>query len=40
MEVIKTTTRFWDSKGVDVFHGDDETSYHIHLLHTTAEIKF
>ena len=28
--------RFWDSKGVDVFHGDDETSYHIHLLHQTA----
>jgi hypothetical protein len=21
--------RFWDSKGIDVFHGDDETSYHI-----------
>ena len=33
----KDTTRFWDSKGVDVFHGDDETSYHVHLLHTTAE---
>ena len=30
----KDTTRFWDSKGVDVFHGDDETSYHVHLLHT------
>jgi len=30
------TTRFWDSKGVDVFHGDDETSYNVHLLHTTA----
>ena len=28
--------RFWDSKGVDVFHGDDETSYNIHLLYTTA----
>jgi len=28
--------RFWDSKGIDVFHGDDETSYHIHLLYTTA----
>jgi len=27
--------RFWDSKGVDVFHGDDETSYNLHLLHTT-----
>ena len=32
----KDSTRFWDSKGVDVFHGDDETSYHIHLLYTTA----
>lgn len=30
----KDTTRFWDSKGVDVFHGDDETSYNVHLLHT------
>jgi len=30
----KDTTRFWDSKGVDVFHGDDETSYHVHLLYT------
>ena len=29
--------RFWDSKGVDVFHGDDETSYNIHLLHTMAD---
>jgi hypothetical protein len=28
--------RFWDSKGIDVFHGDDETAYHIHLLHTTS----
>src|SRR5210317_1776596 len=32
----KDTTRFFDSKGVDVFHGDDETSYHTHLLYTTA----
>jgi len=32
----KDTTRFWDSKGIDVFHGDDETSYNVHLLHTTA----
>jgi hypothetical protein len=32
----KDTTRFFDSKGVDVFHGDDEASYHIHLLYTTA----
>ena len=30
--------RFWDSKGIDVFHGDDETSYHIHLLHNTADV--
>ena len=29
--------RFWDSKGIDVFHGDDETSYHIHLLYTTVD---
>ena len=29
--------RFFDSKGVDVFHGDDETSYNIHLLHQTAD---
>src|SRR5210317_624715 len=29
--------RFWDSKGIDVFHGDDETSYHIHLLYTTTD---
>ena len=28
----KDTTRFWDSKGIDVFHTDDETSYHIKLL--------
>ena len=32
----KDTTRFWDSKGIDVFHGDDETSYNVHLLYTTA----
>ena len=30
--------RFWDSKGIDVFHGDDETSYNIHLLHTMADL--
>ncbi len=30
--------RYWDSKGVDVFHGDDETSYHIHLLNQTADV--
>ena len=27
--------RFWDSKGIDVFHGDDETSYNIHLFPKT-----
>jgi len=31
----KDVTRFFDSKGVDVFHGDDETSYNVHLLHKT-----
>jgi hypothetical protein len=31
--------RFWDSKGIDVFHGDDETAYHIHLLHKTDQAK-
>ena len=30
--------RFWDSKGIDVFHAEDETSYHIHLLHETADV--
>jgi hypothetical protein len=33
----KDITRFYDSKGVDVFHGDDETSYHTHLLYTTTD---
>ena len=32
----KDVTRFFDSKGVDVFHGDDETSYNVHLLYKTA----
>ena len=32
----KDTTRFFDSKGVDVFHGDTVSSYHIHLLYTTV----
>ena len=32
------SNRFWDSKGIDVFHGDDETSYHLHLLHQTADM--
>tara|TARA_R100001463_G_scaffold49132_3_gene98772 strand:+ start:28631 stop:30598 length:1968 start_codon:yes stop_codon:yes gene_type:complete len=29
--------RFWDSKGIDVFHADDETSYSVHLLHTMQD---
>ena len=33
----KDVTRFFDSKGVDVFHADDETSYHVHLLYTTQD---
>ena len=33
----RDVTRFFDSKGVDVFHGDDETSYHVHLLYTTQD---
>lgn len=33
----KDTTRFFDSKGVDVFHSDDETSYNLHLLYTTTD---
>jgi len=30
----KDSTRFFDSKGVDVFHGDDTKAYHIDLLYT------
>ena len=33
----KDTTRFFDSKGIDIFHGDDEHSYHVHLLHTMED---
>lgn len=29
--------RFFDSQGVDVFHGDTVSSYHTHLLYTTQE---
>jgi len=32
----KDITRFYDSKGVDPFHGGEESSYHIHLLYTMA----
>ena len=32
----KDVTRFFDSKGVDVFHADDETAYSAKLLHTTT----
>jgi hypothetical protein len=28
-------SRFWDSKNIDVFHGDEDTAYHVHLLYTT-----
>ncbi len=33
----KDTTRFFDSKGLDVFHSDDETSYNLHLLFKTED---
>ena len=29
-------SRFFDSKGVDPFHGGEESSYHVHLLYTMA----
>ena len=29
------TTRFWDSKNIDVFHADEDNSYYASLLHTT-----
>ena len=32
----KDVTRFFDSKGVDVFHGDEDSSYNVHLLYQTA----
>ena len=28
----KDVIRYWDSKGIDVFHSDNDTSYHIKLL--------
>ena len=28
-------SRFWDSKNIDVFHGDEDTAYNVHLLYTT-----
>ena len=31
-------SKFFDSKGIDVFHGDEEGSYKVHLLHSTDEI--
>jgi len=31
-------SKFFDSKGIDVFHGDEEGSYKIHLLKATDEI--
>ena len=30
-------SRFWDSKGVDVFHGDEDTGYNAHLLHAVEQ---
>ena len=30
----KDVIRYFDSKGVDVFHGDEASSYNVHLLHT------
>ena len=33
----KDGTRFFDSKGVDVFHSDDESAYNMHLLYTTQD---
>ena len=30
----KDVTRYFDSKGVDVFHGDEASSYQVKLLHT------
>ena len=33
----KDTTRFYDSKGVDVFNADTEISYQISLLHTMTD---
>jgi hypothetical protein len=33
------STRFWDSRGIDVFHGEDEVSYNIHLLHNTTSLE-
>ena len=33
----KSITRYFDSKGVDVFHADDENSYHVNLLYQTQD---
>jgi len=33
----KSITRYFDSKGVDVFHADDESSYHVNLLYQTQD---
>jgi len=35
--VEKDTTRFFDSRGVDVFNADTELSYEVTLLHTMAD---
>jgi len=30
-------SRFWDSKGIDVFHGDEDTGYNAHLLYDVEQ---
>jgi len=35
---VTDTTRYYDSKGVDVFHGDETSSYKVHLLYTTEDL--
>jgi len=30
-------SRYWDSKGVDVFHGDQDTGYNAHLLYDVEQ---
>jgi len=30
-------SRYWDSKGVDVFHGDEDTGYNAHLLYDVEQ---
>ena len=30
-------SRYWDSKGIDVFHGDEDTGYNAHLLYDVEQ---